>query len=431
MWALLGSQGILAVLVAILTCVPQGGEAHVGSCKAEDVIDASGNLLQASVECGEQERDPRARVQRPPLVAEQEDHMGRSRLHVAVSSKVITGEAIMSLRGDCMARDKAGQTPLHLAAQRGHVEAVSALLDLRADLEAVDDRRRTALHLAAYRGHAAMVEALVVRRASVNSADHGGHTPLLLASRFGRFSAALHLIHGDADVGMADSDGRTALHEAVTADHPVTAQLLLEAGAAPEAKDRWGRTALHDAARSGSHKAAQLLLTYGASADVQAPGFNGPETPKTVADQFKRHKVTAVFNSPPKYNRCPEKELLGAAESTGLAGLLNSLFRRSPSGTACANAHRLAADSGAAASSESPASADSSVHEASTTQALPQIGASVISIVRLSFGALEVPAGSQGRVVSHKPYLGVTWDFAAQLRQDFAVHPHQIMEVSN
>merc|ERR1719498_1755793 len=61
------------------------------------------------------------------------------------------------------------------------------------------------------------------------------------------------------------------------------------------------------------------------------------ETAEQDAVQFNRPKVTAVFEDPPEYDRCPTKTLLPPAENGGggVAELLGSFFRRSQPDDEC------------------------------------------------------------------------------------------------
>jgi len=73
-------------------------------------------------------------------------------------------------------------TPLHWAAERGHVKCVTLLLQYGADVTATDHALgRTALHDAAHRGHVDCVAALLQSDAlNVDARTKLGRTPLLL-----------------------------------------------------------------------------------------------------------------------------------------------------------------------------------------------------------------------------------------------------------
>jgi ankyrin repeat protein len=78
-------------------------------------------------------------------------------------------EALLELRADVDAVTSYGWTPLHYAAERGHVASVQALCRGVADIDARNIRGRTALRLASLKGHVGVVEALLERGADFES----------------------------------------------------------------------------------------------------------------------------------------------------------------------------------------------------------------------------------------------------------------------
>ena len=79
-----------------------------------------------------------------------------------------------------------GDQPLHLAARRGHVQAVTTLMQLGADVHAFNAHGHTALHWAST---AAVVTLLLEAGADLHRRSHRGKTPLFIAIRNGHASA--------------------------------------------------------------------------------------------------------------------------------------------------------------------------------------------------------------------------------------------------
>jgi len=71
-----------------------------------------------------------------------------------------------------------GQTPLHLAAQRGEYEIVTRLIHAGAEIDARDQRGRTPLMEACVSKHIKCVEILLDAGASVELTSDDGRTPL-------------------------------------------------------------------------------------------------------------------------------------------------------------------------------------------------------------------------------------------------------------
>jgi ankyrin repeat protein len=107
--------------------------------------------------------------------------------------------------------DSGGDTPLMLAAARGHANIVPILLRNRANVSARNDEGQTALHQAAYGGHVATVEVLLAAGSCIDARDNGGSTPLICAT-FGRhIDVALALLASGADAKIKNSYGYGAL----------------------------------------------------------------------------------------------------------------------------------------------------------------------------------------------------------------------------
>lgn len=83
-------------------------------------------------------------------------------------------------------------TPLHVAAENGDAEDVTALVNDGADPNAQDKGGRTPLHVAAQEGHAEAVTALINAGADRNAQDNYGLTPLDVADDSPDVEDALH-----------------------------------------------------------------------------------------------------------------------------------------------------------------------------------------------------------------------------------------------
>ena len=102
-----------------------------------------------------------------------------------------------------------GDTPLHIAAARGHNECVEALLQLDAPTSLKNAAGKTALHIACERGHASIVK-IIGKSASLLATSKDGDTPLHIAAAMGHNKCVEALLQLDAPILLRNAAGKTA-----------------------------------------------------------------------------------------------------------------------------------------------------------------------------------------------------------------------------
>ncbi len=168
------------------------------------------------------------------------------------------------------AKNHAGRTPLHLAAQHGYMKIVKELIYQNADMHAVDNYDQTAVHYAAKNGHAKIVKELIERGTEVNVTNKQGKTALHLASEYGQTEAVVMLINYRAYINAKDNNGKTPLHLAAEYGYVDTSMMLIHKGANVNAQNKDGRTPLHLAAGSGYKEIViKLVNARGADVDIE------------------------------------------------------------------------------------------------------------------------------------------------------------------
>jgi len=211
---------------------------------------------------------------------------------------------------DVNSRDAVGDTFLHNAAWKGHLEGVELLVSQKADVNALNGRKRSPLHQSVFLGQTEIAKLLISNGANVNPNDADGRTPLdwavllgkqdlakLLKSHGGKetspslrreltrtpeeeetteepdihtaaiegdIDSVVEILENGMDINSTDDVGSTVLHYAVSGDGSEVAKYLVSNGAEVNSLDDYQNSPLHLAAYEGNIKSAALLIKNGA-----------------------------------------------------------------------------------------------------------------------------------------------------------------------
>jgi Ankyrin repeats (3 copies) len=187
---------------------------------------------------------------------------------------------------DVGARDKDGNTALHLAAKVGIDELVGWLLEAGSDVNAQNGFGCTPLHFAGEGENGGVIERLLHSGADINSRDHDDSTPLNNAAFSGNREVVAKLLAGKPDIDARDSSGHSALHSAAIRGKDERSEGVLEAlleaflnaGAGVNAPTKYsffreheGYMAVHPAVFSGCLKTVYVLVMRGADLSATTP----------------------------------------------------------------------------------------------------------------------------------------------------------------
>ena len=123
-------------------------------------------------------------------------------------------------------RNAADESPLMMAALKGHAELARRLIARDAD---VNKPGWTPLHYAATGGSLPMLQLLLDDDAFIDAQAPNGNPPLMMAAYYSTPEAVKLLIEAGADVKMRNQSGKTALDFAQMANHRNSVDLITEA----------------------------------------------------------------------------------------------------------------------------------------------------------------------------------------------------------
>jgi ankyrin repeat protein len=128
------------------------------------------------------------------------------------------------------------ESPLMLAALKGHMPLVRKLIDRGAD---VNKPGWTPLHYAATHGHLAIMELLLEHHAFINATSPNGTTPLMMAAHYGTPAAVKLLLEQGAEPGLRNELGLTAIDFAQRGNRKESAELIAEWVRRSRPRGRW------------------------------------------------------------------------------------------------------------------------------------------------------------------------------------------------
>jgi ankyrin repeat protein len=167
------------------------------------------------------------------------DKNGQTPLHMARTGAIV--EILLRYHADITLRANDGMTVLHWAcvAQIPGEGAVQTFLSRGADIEARDQRGWTPLHWAAFSGATPTMTVLTSHRAQVNARANDGATPLYEAASQGHLDAVQLLLANGADPNARDNTGDTPLSIAIEHARNIT----FDSPLMTEVKQRFGEIA--------------------------------------------------------------------------------------------------------------------------------------------------------------------------------------------
>ncbi len=189
------------------------------------------------------------------------DRQGSSLMWLAFYGRTDLACTLISLGASLKITSDLEYTPLHAAAQQGHLETVKLLYKKGADVNAQAACGSTPLHLAAQNGQLEVVNFLLGCKGIKHLCDTFGRLPLHLAAWKGWASICMTLIKDGCSVHATADDGITALHIASYEGYTNTVCQLLALKADPTLEEDDGAVPADYARKHGYDQLAERLDT--------------------------------------------------------------------------------------------------------------------------------------------------------------------------
>lgn len=215
----------------------------------------------------------KTKTMQQPLKIHATDVSGLPVHHAVLSLNVEALNRCIDQKLDLNAKDKDGNTPIHLAAQYNLLELVQILIDGEADLNSRNFLYATPMHTAIENGSNEVIQELIEAGAELEARNNRARTPLHEAAMNGNREAAICLIDNFADIHALMEKDMQPLHLASWYGQADVVELLIERGANLNAVNSDGNTALHFAAFNGQVKVIKQLINH--HADPSIPNHKG------------------------------------------------------------------------------------------------------------------------------------------------------------
>lgn len=229
-------------------------------------------------------------------------YMGKTPMHWAIADRkknvFETLQILLQTKGvNINAQDADGDTLLHYAVCRD-IKIVELLIKNNAKINPKNIWGETPLHVAAERGDIHMMKYLLSHKADIEARDNNGYTPLRHAL-FGRNpeKSVAFLLDSGANPTDPDNEGNTTLHCATQSNEDETVRLLIKAGADRSICNKQGFIA------------ANLAGTPEMSAKLRPPKRKTKKTPKDMSKPAPVRK-TVLSEKPKKRIRSLPKKVL-------------------------------------------------------------------------------------------------------------------------
>lgn len=161
-------------------------------------------------------------------------------------------------------RNKKSMTPLHYAAQQGQLQVMELLIKEGADPSIKDNQKYFPLHHAAERGYHTCCKTLAPFYLDDAAQDQEQIPPVMLAARKGHYLCYKEMTDAKMNLSYKDGLGNTALHIVAKLGFEKFVVLLLDMDANPNIQNNIGNTPIMEAIMKCKTSCVNILIDKGA-----------------------------------------------------------------------------------------------------------------------------------------------------------------------
>jgi ankyrin repeat protein len=229
-----------------------------------------------------------------PETVLQNDSAGNTILHITVQKQgdIKVVELILDRQAIINARNKEGDTSLHLAVRQNDRSVGELLLARKADVFAPNSKGESPLYQAFY--SSGPVREWILTSETIKAKDGLGNTVLHYAAQWKLDQHIPLIISRGANLEATNATGETPIFAAVKNNSPSTIRVLKNQGALIDARDILGNSCLHAAVRWNAPKAAEELIALGI--DINGYALNG-KTPLHEAVRLGNVEIETILIS--------------------------------------------------------------------------------------------------------------------------------------
>ena len=226
-----------------------------------------------------------------PETVIQRDSAGNTMLHAAVRNRANPAQIarILDARALVDARNRDGDTALHIAVRMNQKESSEFLISRGASIFSINSSGQSPLYHAFTSNG---IREWIINPTTINARDGLGNNMLHYAAEWNLNNVIPVIIRNGLSVEEANSTGETPIFMAIKTNSPSTIRVLVDNNANINARDSQGNSILHTAVRWDARVSVETLITY--RMDVNAHSLNG-NTPLHDAVIYRMSEIETML----------------------------------------------------------------------------------------------------------------------------------------